>query len=225
MRSAGSAPGECHATVLESQIDQQRSVAGAAQRRFIEVPPADGKQRSVLCSDLRDDRLGTSGHDGPEGLREHPSEAADSHAGDDATDDQCADRRDAAADHQHLSSPPPSELIAVSPGRKFGPQRLADPHERRSVAHLGQAYVVGRQAAARIGEQLLGRFDRFPALLERRQIPAFAVRADDPQPPALGVERQALADRKRLERLIGAERLVAKQTGGIHNSGESEAGD
>src|SRR5581483_4824751 len=61
--------------------------------------------------------------------------------------------------------------------------------------------------------------DRFPALLERREVPPLAVRAHHPQPSLRRVERQPLPDGKRLERLVRAEGFIAEEASGKHEGG------
>src|SRR5262249_31931011 len=125
-------------------------------------------------------------------------------------------RGDPAPGEQQLATSPPTELIAVSPRGEFRAQRLADANERQPVAQLGEPDVVRRDPASRVTVPLLGLLDRLPALFQRREVPALALRTDDPQPPLGGVERQALADRKRLDGLVGAERLIAEQARRVH---------
>ena len=69
----------------------------------------------------------------------------------------------------------------------------------------------------RAAERSLALFDRLPALLERREIPAAAVVADDPQSSLVGVEREPTADRKVLDTLIRAE-LLGDRTGTSNTS-------
>ena len=107
-----------------------------------------------------------------------------------------------------LSAPASTELIAVAPRGELGTLRRANSHERRPVTQLRQADVLGRDAAPRITKQLLGRLDRLPAVLERREIPSLAVRAHDPQPSLRGVEREPLSDREGLERLVAPSGLL-----------------
>ena len=199
MRSASRAR-ERRLAVLESKIERERSVLGAHDRRLAEVPATHVQKPAVLRPNFRDDGLPTSADDGPPRLREHPPESADADAGHRAADDERPKRRDATAREQQLSSSPPPELIAVSPRRELRPQRLTDPNERQPVAQLGEPDVVGRDAPARVAVELLRVLDRFPALFERRKVPALALRADDPKPPFGGIERESLADRKRLDR-------------------------
>src|SRR5439155_9555246 len=98
----------------------------------------------------------------------------------------------------------------------LGPQRLTDAHQFRSVVELPEPDVARRHTPARCPIQLLGALDHFPALLERREVPALAVRTHDPQPTLVGIERETAANRKTLERLVAAERALAKDTGGEH---------
>ena len=59
-------------------------------------------------------------------------------------------------------------------------------------------------------------FDGFPALLERREVPAVARRADDPEPALCGVERKAAANGETFYEIIRAEWAVAEQAGRVH---------
>ena len=59
-------------------------------------------------------------------------------------------------------------------------------------------------------------FDRLPARFQRRQIPAFAVPAHDPQASLRRVIRKPPADREIFDRRVPAKIRVAEQTGRVH---------
>src|ERR1041385_636309 len=160
----------------------------------------------------RDDALRTTVDDGLHGLHRHPSKAADADPGDRSANEERAKRRDASARDEHLAPPTATELITVAPRGELRAQRLTDADELCPVAQLGEPNVLRRHPAPRVPIEALGVFDRLPSLLERRQVPAFALSAHDPKPALRRVERQTAPDRKRLERLVGAERLVAEET-------------
>src|SRR4029079_2225461 len=125
------------------------------------------------------------------------------------TDHERAQRANSGAGDRDLPSAPASELITVAPGRELRPLRRADANERRSVAQLGEANIVGRHALARVPKQLLRRLDRFPPVLERREVPSLATRTYDPQPSFRRVEREPLPDGKGLEGGGSSSRPVA----------------
>jgi hypothetical protein len=216
-----SATGESLLSVLVSEVDRKRSVGRLQERRFVEMSPPHRQQNPLLCFDLGDDSFRTAGNQSPHDVRQSPPKTSDSDAGGDARADEDTHGREAASGDEHLPPATTAELVAITPGGKFGTLGLTDTHQRRSIAHLGEADVVGRDAATRIAVQLLGELDRFPPILERSEIPALTVLTDDPQPALGGVERQPLPDRERFERLVRAKRFVAEQAGGIHMNSES----
>src|SRR5262249_10350045 len=73
------------------------------------------------------------------------------------------------------------ESRAVTPRRDLGQQRGPDADELEAAAKAREPDVVGRHSEPRAAEQSLGFVDRFPPLLERREVPAPATRADHPQ--------------------------------------------
>ena len=109
-----------------------------------------------------------------------------------------------------------NESRAVAPRRDLGKQRRPDANELESAAELGEADVVGRHAQPGAAEESLGLVDRLPALLERREVPASALRADHPEPPLLRIVRQPTPDGKGRKVVIGAEVEVAEETAGVH---------
>ena len=117
-----------------------------------------------------------------------------------------------------------SEPRAVAPRRDLGEQSRTNANELESAAELGEADVVRRHAQSGAAEESLGLVDRFPALFERREVPASALRADHPQPPLLRIVRQPTPDGKRRKVVVGAEVEVAEQTAGVHSgTGKWEA--
>src|SRR6185503_7128218 len=117
----------------------------------------------------------------------HRREAAESEHGansdhaTDAGDERSAHRRRDCRYSDDMPPPAPSELIAVSPRRHFRPLRRADPDESQSLAQLREPNVLRRHPQLRLGEQALALLDRFPPLLERREVPPLARLAHDPQ--------------------------------------------
>src|SRR5690606_16041435 len=107
---------------------------------------------------------------------------------------------------QHRPPAPPAELVAVAPGRELGPERRADAYQFHPLEQPREPDVLRRDAHARAAEQPLAVLDRLPALLERREVPALALAAHDPEPALRAVERDAPADREVLEHLVRAER-------------------
>src|SRR6185437_3936418 len=112
----------------------------------------------------------------------------------------------------------PRETRAVSPRRGLGEQRRSDAHELERSAESGETDVVGRHAKPRAAKQSLGVVDRFPALVERCEVPATAAGADDPEPSLSRIERQAPADGEGRQKVVGAEIGVAEETGSVHAS-------
>lgn len=76
--------------------------------------------------------------------------------------------------------------------------------------------VVSRYATTRITIEPLRLLDRFPSFFEWCEVPALALPADNPKSALRRIESQSLPDRKRLERLVAAERFVAEKTGRVH---------
>ena len=113
-----------------------------------------------------------------------------------------------------LSSPP--ELVTVAPRRELGAHGLADPHERQPFGVPRQADVVGRNANPRVPEDALAVLDRLPALLQRRQVPAFAFPADHPEAPPGGIEGEPAADGEGLDDLVGSQGFPAEHAGFVH---------
>jgi hypothetical protein len=204
---------EVRLPILESEVDAERSIDARHDRRLGEVPTPHLHQAGALRLNRGDDGLRSSFDDRTNGLCHHPPEPAYADADHSATDDDRSECRDAAAGDQHLPATSPTELVAVSPRRELRSEWFADSNQLGSIAHGRESDVVGRHSASRVGVETVGFLDRLPTLFERRQVPALALPADDPQPTLRRVERQAASDGKRLERLIGAERLVAEKTG------------
>jgi hypothetical protein len=113
----------------------------------------------------------------------------------------------------HRSPLPAPKLIAVPPRGELRTKRLADPNQLEPVGDSRQPDVVGRNAKARSPKEPFTLFDRFPALLERREIPPLAATAHDPQPTTRGVECQAAPNGEMLDRFVLAELGMAKDAG------------
>ncbi len=105
-----------------------------------------------------------------------------------------------------------AELPTVPPPRFFGQVGTADPDDlERPMAEQGD--IVGLvQEAGLVRDQLLQLLQRFPPVLERREIPPFARRADGPEPPLQRVEGDPSAVGEVLEGLVGGEGRRADQT-------------
>src|SRR5262249_42207219 len=154
----------------------------AAQRRFREMAAPHVDEAIVLGAYFRDDGIGTAMHHEANAGGEQSGIAAHCGAGPDATNENPADRSDASPGNQRVLRATPAELVAVAPGRELGTLRLTDAHERRAVGHLREPDVVGRDAFPRVSIELLGLFDRLPAFVEGREVPALAAAAHHPQP-------------------------------------------
>src|SRR6185312_13667235 len=201
--------------VLEAEIDRETAVRAATQRRLAQVAPSDVHDAGLRCVDLRDHRFRIAVHRDRPGAHGEPADAAD-HARIRAERHDPAHTNDGTAGNEQLATPAPAELIAVAPRREFRPERLADAHQRRTVAKLRQPDVVGRHTTSRVTKQSLGSLDSLPALFERREVPALAMWTHDPQASLGGVKREAPSNRKGFQRLVGAKRLVAEKAGGVH---------
>src|SRR5262249_1529388 len=81
--------------------------------------------------------------------------------------------------------------------------------------NLCQADVGCGHAQARATEQALAVLDRFPALLDRREIPPLAPSAHDPQATAGRIEGKTAPDGEMLDRFVLAELRLAEDAGGI----------
>src|SRR6185503_15944293 len=62
----------------------------------------------------------------------------------------------------------------------------------------------------------LALLDGFPSLVQRRQVPPAASRANDPQPSAYAVECQPGPSREVLNHVVLAELTVAEQARAVH---------
>jgi hypothetical protein len=105
---------------------------------------------------------------------------------------------------------------AVAPRRQLGAGRAAHAHELHPAGELRERHVRRAVAARRRAEQALARLERLPALLHRREVPPPAGEAHGPEPPARHVERDAPADRERLDRRVPAEGREAVIAGAVH---------
>jgi hypothetical protein len=105
-----------------------------------------------------------------------------------------AGRRDISGRVQPRAHQPATEHRPIAPRRELRAQRLSDAHQLQSLGQSGQTDVVGGGSEHRATKPTLTRFDCLPPLLERRQVPAAAPQADDPETPFLGVECQAAAN-------------------------------
>src|SRR5207237_641777 len=83
-------------------------------------------------------------------------------------------------------------------------------------AQPGEPNLVGRDTEPGGAELPLRLLDGLPARLQRREVPALALPADDPQPPPRPVVRETAAHGERFEHLVTAEWLVAEQAGRVH---------
>ena len=107
------------------------------------------------------------------------------------------------------------KLVSVPPRRHLRPLRLAYAHQGRAVSDPREPDVVRGDPKPRVAKRPLALLDRFPPFFERREVPALARAAHDPQSSLRGVERQATADRKVLDRLVGSEAGVTEDAGGV----------
>src|SRR5262249_24965065 len=105
---------------------------------------------------------------------------------------------------------------AVAPRGDLGQKRRSDAHELEAAAKASESDVVGRHAEPRAAEQMLRLVDCFPALLERREVPAATASAHHPQSALLRIERHAAADREGRQMVVRAEVRVAEKAAGIH---------
>src|SRR5687768_17170906 len=115
-----------------------------------------------------------------------------------------------------MLAPSAAELISISPRRELRALGLPNSHQLEPLAQSSKADVVGRhpQSGPRVGSLAL--LDRFPSLLERRQVPALAHPTDDPQTPFRGVVGEPAADWEVLERLVTTEIVITEEAGGVH---------
>ena len=127
------------------------------------------------------------------------------------------DSREPARRHQGQMPPPAAaELVAVPPRRHFGAHRGPDADELQPLPDARQSDVLRGHAQPRVRELSFALFDRFPSLFDRREIPALALSAHDPQSPTRRVEHEAAADREMLDHLVRAETRMAEDAGGVH---------
>jgi hypothetical protein len=131
-----------------------------------------------------------------------------------------APREPAASQPEHGIAPgggkPAAQQAAIAPGGNLRLEGGTDPDQGEAFGEVGQTDVVGGIADSGGGKAPLAFFDRLPALVERREVPALAGRTDDPEPPLPRVERQPGADGERRQDGVGAEIGVAKEARTIH---------
>lgn len=84
-------------------------------------------------------------------------------------------------------------------------------HELRSLAKPSEPDVFSRDAKLCAAKSALAFLDRFPALFDGRQIPAFALPAHHPQASLRGVKCQPASDGEVLDRFVGSELRVAEE--------------
>ena len=121
-------------------------------------------------------------------------------------------------DHSHPghSSHPLAQLIPIPPGGELRTQRLPDSYKFQPLRVARDADVPGRRPRARGAEKPLTLLDRLPPLLERRQVPALALPAHDPEPSLRPVEGEAAPDGEVLDHLIRPEGPGARNAGLVH---------
>jgi hypothetical protein len=129
--------------------------------------------------------------------------------------DDCESGYNSAGIHE-LSLSSAAELISISPSREFRTKWLSNTNELESLAQSREADLVGGDAMLGSAICALTFLDCFPPLLNRREVPPFALPADYPQSPLRRIECESAANRKMLYRLVSAEIGFAEETGGIH---------
>lgn len=108
------------------------------------------------------------------------------------------------------------ELIAVAPRGQLRTLRLADANELEPFTQAREADVIGRDAQLRGAEKTVALLDRFPAVLDRREIPADAPATDDPEAAVRCIEGEPATDGKMLDRFVLAEVGVAENASRVH---------
>src|SRR5690348_667178 len=106
----------------------------------------------------------------------------------------------------------------VAPRGDLGEERRPDANELEPRAQMRERDVVGGHTQPRAAEETLAAVDRLPPLLERREVPALASRADDPEPSLHRIERQPPSYRAGGDVIVGTEVGVAEEAGGVHES-------
>ncbi len=114
----------------------------------------------------------------------------------------CRDRHRAGNERLLATAP---ERIHIAPCRELEPWRLADADELQALREARQADLIGRGPYTRRAILALALLDGLPALLDRRQVPAAAPGADDPQTSVRTVEREPPANGQLFDDLIRAE--------------------
>ena len=110
----------------------------------------------------------------------------------------------------------PSELVAVSPGRKLARDRAADAYQLRAVTQLRQSHLVGTRPQSRLAKGALARLDRLPALLDGGEVPSLAAATHRPQPPLRCIEGESSPDGHLLDAVVRGEGGGAPGAGGQH---------
>src|SRR5580704_7856844 len=98
----------------------------------------------------------------------------------------CRDRHRAGKDRLLATAP---ERVHIPPRRELGARRFADVYELEALREARQPDLIGRGPHPRRAILALALLDGLPALLDRRQVPAAALGADDPQSSSRAVER------------------------------------
>src|SRR5215204_2333454 len=144
------------------------------------MPSPDHHDTVSSVGNFRDELFRIPADERLAGIREDPRKSADADPCNGEASEQRADSGQAACCHQYLPVASTPELITVTPCGELRPERFTDPHQGGAVAELRETDVVGRYALPCIAVQLLRLFDRFPAFLERREVPALTLRAHHP---------------------------------------------
>ena len=147
--------------------------------------------------------------------------AAD-HAGYRATDDDDDDHDGTTRAVEQRTLATAAELVSVAPRRELRPHGPSDPHELETLRVLRQAHVLRRHANPSVPEEPLAHLHRLPPLLERGEVPALALAADDPETAPLRVEGQPTTHGEVLDHLILTEWAVAEHESLIHRGSERE---
>src|SRR5262245_38498723 len=202
--------------VLEAKIEREVCVAPQRKSGFCKVPAPHRDRAQLTGAYASHDAFGVAVNDEIREVDNRAGEYSDTNAGRGAADDGRTQNTQPAAGQPHLALSPSAELISVAPGRVFRAEWLADPDQFRVIAQTGEPDVLRGYALLRVSKESFGLLDRFPAVFERCQVPAFTLATHHPQPAFTRIERKPVSNRKRLQRLVASEFRVAEETGRVH---------
>jgi hypothetical protein len=109
-----------------------------------------------------------------------------------------------------------SQTRAVPGVRNLVSWRIAEPHQLHAIA-FGDRDTATPNTSLGAREETLTFLDRFPAFVQRREVPLSTARTHDPESAVNGFIDQSAADRHMRYRLVLPESLAAEGAVSIHD--------